>query len=249
MSDMSEPPQLDERQAAIMKAQGYSWDGKRWFRGDPASRDRRAAECRSSTRVARFIDRQDGETVAQCGSAVRKATQRLEKVMQEARDEALSVDERSRAINIRIKDRLASKWAPYAWTAFQLALGLGLALASSTAQWGAAAALGEAPWAVETLLDAVETGDAVGGVLTAAGIGLAFAPVATVARRQLRGCHSAKGLEGSVGQLERILADSAAGSHALPAPWEWRCGGDTAWPYLALLFEVCAPPARAGWSR
>ena len=52
---------LDERQAAIMKAQGYQWDAerRRWYRGDPTRRVR--AECRSGGRFIRFVDA-EGET-------------------------------------------------------------------------------------------------------------------------------------------------------------------------------------------
>ena len=52
---------LDERQAAIMMAQGYQWDAerRRWYRGDPTRRVR--AECRSGGRFIRFVDA-EGET-------------------------------------------------------------------------------------------------------------------------------------------------------------------------------------------
>ena len=57
---------LDERQAAIMKAQGYQWDAerRRWYRGDPARRVR--AECRSGGRFVRFVDA-EGENLQACG--------------------------------------------------------------------------------------------------------------------------------------------------------------------------------------
>ena len=222
-----EPPKLDERQAAIMKAQGYLWDAERgrWFRGDPSTRDRRAAECRSSCRCVRFVE-SSGRT-AQCGPAVQKAVRQLESALQTARTEALGTDEdATRAFNLEIKDKLASKWAPYAWGVAQLAGGL---LLSQVASAQGATLL---PTSFE-------------GVVSSTLLGLATALPLSFAHRKLRSVHSGAGVEGSIGQLERILADSIClQSHALPAPWESRLDQTSeeaaAWRRMALLLELVA---------
>lgn len=219
-----------------MKASGYSWDPerKKWFRGDPKTRDRRAAECRSSSRVVRFVDAK-GEA-AVCGPAVRKATRHLEKTLQAARTEALDSDnDKSRAFNLELKDKLASAWAPYAWTATQLILGVLLIQACGTIDWGASAALNEVQWAGDWSASRAFSDSNLDAVL----LGIAFAPPLVVSQRRLRELHAGAGVEGSVGQLERLLADSALGSHALPAPWEWR-SESAAWRRLALLLELVA---------
>lgn len=216
-------PELDERQAAIMKAQGYAWDPerRRWFRGDPSTRVRRAAECRSGSRCARFVNA-DGSTAA-CGPAVCKGIRELEGALQVARDAALGTDEdETRAFNLELKDTLAAPWAPYAWAAAQVGGGLLLAQAAS--------AQGVALWPAS--LEAT-----MGSVL----LGLAAAPPLVIAHRRLRKVHAGAGVEGSAGQLERLLADSAIGSHALPSPWEFRLDEASAsWRRLALLFELVA---------
>ena len=216
-------PELDERQAAIMKAQGYAWDPerRRWFRGDPSTRVRRAAECRSGSRCARFVNA-DGST-AECGPAVCKGIRELEGALQVARDAALGTDEdETRAFNLELKDKLAAPWAPYAWAAAQVGGGLLLAQAAS--------AQGVALWPAS--LEAT-----MGSVL----LGLAAAPPLVIAHRRLRKVHAGAGVEGSAGQLERLLADSAIGSHARPSPWEFRLDEASAsWRRLALLFELVA---------
>ena len=193
----NEEPELDERQAALMKAQGFKWDSerRRWFRGDPSSRVRRAAECRSSSRTARFVDASTGEAAA-CGEAVSEATKRLEKILQDARDEALEVDEGTRASDLRIKDKLAAPWAPYAWAVAQLAIGGALYQAASI-DWGATAALGELRWSEAAPLPAA------GDTLRTVAIGLACAPPLILAQRRQRACHSGAGVEGSSGQARR----------------------------------------------
>ena len=118
----AEPPVLDERQAAIMKAQGYQWDAerRRWYRGDPTRRVR--AECRSGGRFIRFVDA-DGETATGCSPAVTAAVERFASVVQTAREESVSVD---READLDFKNRLSSKLAPVAWLGLQ-ALTLGAA--------------------------------------------------------------------------------------------------------------------------
>ena len=229
-----DPPEIDERQAEMLRLRGFKWDPKsgRWFRGDPSTRDRRAAECRSGSRVARFVDA-NGEPVA-VGRAVRKGIRQLESVLQDARDRALDTTEGTRAIDLQIKDKLAAPWAPLAWGAAQLAVGAVLCSAMGTSdsnvlQWSATAQTVTA--------EASPPSSLVGSALLGVALGV---PVA-ISRRRLTAVHAGAGVEGSSGQLERALADSALGSHALPAPWEWRCGdGSARWRALALSFELVA---------
>ena len=124
-----EPPVLDERQAAIMKAQGYQWDAerRRWYRGDPTRRVR--AECRSGGRFIRFVDA-DGETATGCSQAVTAAVERFGSVVQTAREESVSVD---READLDFKNRLSSKLAPAVWLGVQAAtLDLTLTLTLTT---------------------------------------------------------------------------------------------------------------------
>lgn len=125
------PPVLDERQAAIMKAQGYQWDAerRRWYRGDPTRRVR--AECRSGGRFIRFVD-VDGETATGCSPAVTAAVERFATVVQTAREESVSVD---READLDFKNRLSSKLAPAAWLGLQ-AVTLGAAQVSLAPLWG-----------------------------------------------------------------------------------------------------------------
>ena len=127
-----EPPVLDERQAAIMKAQGYQWDAerRRWYRGDPARRVR--AECRSGGRFVRFVDA-EGETATGCSQAVTAAVERFASVVQSAREESVSLD---READLDFKNRLSSKLAPAVWLTLQ-ALTLAAAQASLAPHWGA----------------------------------------------------------------------------------------------------------------
>ena len=123
---------LDERQAAIMKAQGYQWDAerRRWYRGDPARRAR--AECRSGGRFVRFVDA-EGETATGCSPAVTAAVERFASVVQSAREESVSLD---READLDFKNRLSSKLAPAVWLTLQ-ALTLAAAQASLAPHWGA----------------------------------------------------------------------------------------------------------------
>ncbi|KAL1510136.1 hypothetical protein AB1Y20_006468 [Prymnesium parvum] len=206
-----EPP-LSPEQASFLSLRGYTWDGSRWVRGDAASLRRRAAECRSGARVARLVDAA-GRAPAS-GDAVRAATRHLEGAVQAARSASLADDEASRARDVRVKDWLAAKYAPYAWGAAQLGVGAA-ALPAAGLEWGA------------------------GGEWRAAAVGLAAAPLLVGARRELRRCHASAGVEGASGKLERLIVDAALGSHALPAPWSWRCS-EPSWRALGLLFELVA---------
>ena len=127
-----EPPALDERQAAIMKARGYQWDAERrkWYRGDPTRRVR--AECRSGGRFIRFVN-EDGETATGCTPAVTAAVQRFAAVLQTAREQSISVD---REGDLRFKNGISSKLAPLGWLSAQAAT-IGWAQAALAPHWGA----------------------------------------------------------------------------------------------------------------
>ena len=237
----AEPP-LEERQAAIMRAQGYSWDAdrSRWFRGDPATRERRAAECRSGTRVARWVN-PDG-SLAQCDEPVHSATQRLETLLQDARESALDVSDQTRAFELEIKDKLMDPLASVYWAAAQVAIGILLLY-----QLDAIEASRLAYASLDASLDASLVGASVApsvslvleAPLTEVALGVLIALPLTLTHRHLRRCHTAAGTEADVGQLERVLADGALGSHALPAPWEWR-GRSTPWRCFACALELLA---------
>ena len=68
-------------------------------------------------------------------------------------------------------------------------------------------------------------------------VGLAFAPLLAALRRE-RWVRQ-PGVEDGDGALERVLVDAVLGSHALPAPWEWRCV-ERAWGRAVLASESLA---------
>ena len=121
-----------------MKSQGYQWDAERrkWYRGDPIRRVR--AECRSGGRFVRFVDA-DGDTATGCSPAVTSAVERFATVVQAARERSVSVD---REGDLRLKNRLASKFAPAAWLGLQAAT-LVTAQTSLVPDWGVDAPAGQ----------------------------------------------------------------------------------------------------------
>lgn len=185
-------PVLNDRQAQIMKLQGYKWDAKRkrWFRGAPSSIDRRAAECRSSTRVARFVD-STGQPAA-CGEVVREAVRHMESVLQEARRAELKPDEET---DLRLKDWISSWWAPVLWLIVQISIGVTLLQGCGVA-WSPGT-LAQQEWSES--------------VLQASLLGVVCTPPLALAQRQLSSIYSKLGVESNHGRLERMLCDAILG--------------------------------------
>ena len=107
------PPELDERQAAFMKARGFTWNAKTrsWIQGDP-QRARRL-ECRSSARVLRWNG--DQQLIPDAAlTTIREATTRFETALREAREEAIGKDETDKKIALYIKDKIGAWYAPLA---------------------------------------------------------------------------------------------------------------------------------------
>ena len=230
------PPELDERQADFMRRRGFEWSAKRraWVTGDPSRAERHAErlECRSAARVLRWEGDPDA-LAPPVLSAVRAATRRLEQRLREARERALEEKEVDRRVALRIKDHLMKPYAPALWLLVQLSV---------------LAALVDAGCAHGSALGAAGAGTGSGAVAGGSGmeiaisgmeiaIGLAFAPLLAALRRE-RWVRQ-PGVEDGDGALERVLVDAVLGSHALPAPWEWRCV-ERAWGRAVLVSESLA---------
>ena len=224
------PPELDERQADFMRRRGIEWSAKRraWVTGDPSRAERHAErlECRSAARVLRWEGDPDA-LAPPVLSAVRAATRRLELRLREARERALEEKEVDRRVALRIKDHLMKPYAPAVWLLVQLSV---------------LAALVDAGCAHGSALGAAGAGTGSGAVAGGSGteiaisvaIGFAFAPLLAALRRE-RWVRQ-PGVEDGDGALERVLVDAVLGSHALPAPWEWRCV-ERAWVLAVLASE------------
>ena len=207
------PPELDERQAAFMKARGFTWNAKTrsWIQGDP-QRARRL-ECRSSARVLRWNGDQQLIPDATL-TTIREATTRFETALREARQEAIGKDETDKKIAHYIKDKIGEWKAPLVWLAVQVAI---------------------FAYLFESLSPPLLTTDF--GFFLPAAIGLAFAPLLSSLRRE-RWVRQ-PGVEDGDGALERLLVDAALDSYALPAPFEWRASEPT-WRICSLLAESIA---------
>lgn len=236
------PPrqQPDERQAKLMQEMGFKWDGKRWGRGgDPSSRERARASCRSGNRFARLVDAA-GEPAAGHAAAI-AGIQRFETLLQAAREGALQSSEAARARSTRIKDLVVHPLAPAAYIAAQLAVICIL----FTALHGGFGALGAPAVPGDDSALAIALGSGLQGIQTeleratpgAIGIGLAFGALAALCRSVARA--AMPGVEEPDGALERLLADGLEGAHALPTPTHIRFES-TEWRARALAFELLA---------
>ena len=146
--------------------------------------------------------------------AVRKAVERCEAALQEARDEAIQTSDSDRKITLKIKDRISSTWAPYVWVLVQSISSACLLRAVSPGH----------------IADASQVGISLA-------IGASFAPILSALRRARWARQP--GMEDGEGALERLLVDAALGSYALPAPWEWRAS-EARWGASAALAESIA---------
>lgn len=204
------PPELDPRQAAFMKQRGFVWNAKSrsWAKGDPNRAQR--LECRSGARVLRW----DGtasvdETRLSC---VRRATNRFEAALREAREAALEGREVDRRISLQLKDRIAKPAAPFVWLAVQALCLVSLASSAASHEFSVGVA--------------------------SLGIGVGFAPLLSTLRRER--WRRLPGVEDGDGAIERLLVDAQCGSYALPGPWEWRASEPLRWGMAACATESLA---------
>ena len=153
-------------------------------------------------------------------SAIRRATDRFENALREAREQALGERQVDRRLALQVKDRIAKPYAPFAWCAIQLVVGA--SLVSFTGYGDAMAA----------------TADASPPLIVPIAIGVAFAPLLSALRRER--WRRQPGVEDGEGGLERLLVDAQLGSYALPAPWEWRASEPMRWGLLACAAESLA---------
>ena len=215
------PPELDEQQAAFMKARGFVWNAKTraWAKGDPERLKK--LEVRSSSRYLRWEGDQ-AQLPEETITAIREATRRFEKELRDAREEALQESEEDRRIALFVKNTFGDGIAVPLWVAWQLILGAACLAASDS---GGAADPFAAPSA------------GLGDAAAAVAAGLAAAPALAWLRR---GRWAAlPGVEDGDGQLERLLVDARLGSYALPAPWEWRAS-ERGWGLAAAAAEGLA---------
>ena len=211
------PPELDERQSAFMKAQGFAWNAKTrsWVKGNLASMQR--LECRSSTRVLSWVGDQT-DLPTDMLATIRTANTRFEAALRDAREEAIGQKDVDRKIAFEIKDRIAKPQAPFVWLGLQMAICAFLVLHTPLPQiW--------------------PSGDTERGLFVPAAVGVAFAPLLSALRRE-RWVRQ-PGIEDSEGEIERLLVDATLGSYALPAPWDWRAS-DRQWSVAVLAAESLA---------
>lgn len=194
-----------------MKSLGYQWspERKNWVRGNPM---RRTLECRSGGRVLRLV----GD---EC-PPVTEALKRLEQVLVSAREQAFNEKgvKGSTFPSVVDKNSLDSPLAPYIWFALQVS-------------------------ALATMITVIHpdlgvdasTSPAVALLTVSAGI--TAGPVLAAIRRMRWTLQV--GAEDADGAVERVLADAALGSHALPAPWDWRTSSKE-WCTFAVAAETLA---------
>jgi len=259
----SQPPIVDERQAAVLQAAGFRWDeaSGRWVRGDASNRQRRAAECRSGGRLARVVKPKtpnggSSKLEVGCSTAASMGVRRLEQVLQDAREVALGTSDRDKEMLNNWKNELASPKAPWAWAAVQVAIGLTVCRALSL-DFGASSAVSELRWAggaaeppsiipawamlptlpqwLPDLLPPLPPPPNPREII----VGFALAPLLFAARRSYSQAYTSLGIEPPVGGIERMIADGALDSHALPAPADWR-QTSAEWRRIAVALEIIA---------
>ena len=127
----SPPPELDEQQAAFMKARGFVWNAKTraWAKGDPERLKK--LEVRSSSRYLRWEGDQ-AQLPEETITAIREATRRFEKELRDAREEALQESEEDRRIALFVKNTFGDGIAVPLWVVWQLILGAACLTASDS---------------------------------------------------------------------------------------------------------------------
>lgn len=226
--DKGNPPppprrqQPDERQEQMLRQMGYEWDGTKWFRGNKDAYVRGRASVKSANRFARFVaaadddlSRATGTMVPATSPAALAASRRLEEVLRAARKDALPErSDSAKAFDRDIKNALSEPSALPFWLSVQVVVLLLLSVISGT---DLAREIGNLP---QTMV-----------------IGAAGGIVAAECRSKSRKCQP--GIEEPTGRIERLLADGAIGSIALPEAHHVRYGNNT-WKALALGGEALA---------
>lgn len=221
----SPPPSLtpDERQAAVLKKMGYSWNGKSWVRGDSKSYNQQRASARSSNRFIRFVDEHNQPTATDAAVAGAK---RLEEVLSNARQGVILRDGVDRSLDRDFKNLCQKKRAPFVWVGVEL---LGFT-ALSNIRIPLGSGLVSIDWPTEIQKGTEELCPSVFlGIM--AGVLLSQCRASS---RQLL-----PGVEELDGKLVRILADAIDGNFALPAPNHVRYTSLN-WKLFSALGEIIA---------
>lgn len=195
----------DKRQIEALKAMGYRYEPKRrrWVRGPPPPAVK--LEARSSYRSIQLVPSGDAEP----SEAIGRAVERFEEIVRDARAEQQS--DQAMSLSKDFKVLVARPAAFYTWCALQVSVLTSLTLGCplNLLGWDDFPLLSTAP-------DNSNLATAVGGI----GVGvLAGLGVAWCERRRWK---ALAGTEPFDGALVRVLADAKLGSHALPAPHDWR---------------------------
>ena len=203
----------------MLKQMGYKWDGTKWFRGDKDTYVRGRASVKSGNRFARFVVDTSTEATTMTPAtspAALAASRRLEEVLRAARKDAMPErSESTKSLDRDIKNALCEPSAPPFWLSVQVIVLLVLSVISGT------------DWAKE-----------IGNLsLQTVAIGIAGGIVGAECRSISRKCQP--GVEEPTGRVERLLADGAIGSIALPEAQHVRYGNST-WRALALGGEAIA---------
>ena len=203
----------------MLKQMGYKWDGTKWFRGDKDTYVRGRASVKSGNRFARFVDEdtsaEDTMTPATSPAAL-AASRRLEEVLRAARKDAMPKrSESTKAFDRDVKNALCEPSAPPFWLSGQVMVLISLSLLSGT------------DWTIEIGTLSPQT----------IAIGIAGGIAGAECRSISRKCQP--GVEEPTGSVERLLADGAIGSIALPEAHHIRYGNST-WRALALGGETIA---------
>ena len=205
----------------MLRQMGYKWDGTKWFRGDKDTYVRGRASVKSGNRFARFVvaDANEATAVTPASSpAAVAASRRLEEVLRAARKDAMPERSKSaKAFDRDVKNALCEPSSGPFWLSVQVMVLLVLSVTSGT------------DWAREIGNLSPQT----------VAIGIAGGIVGAECRSISRKCQP--GIEEPTGRVERLLADGAMGSIALPEAQHVRYGNNT-WRALALSGEAIASP-------
>jgi len=206
----------------MLRQMGYEWDGTKWFRGNKDAYVRGRASVKSGNRFARFVAAADDDSSIATGTmvpatspAALAASRRLEEVLRAARKDALPErSDSAKAFDRDIKNALSEPSALPFWLSMQMVF---LLLLSVISGMNLAREIGNLPQSMV--------------------IGTAGGIIAAECRSTSRKCQP--GIEEATGRIERLLADGAIGSIALPEAHHVRYGNNT-WKALALGGEAFA---------
>jgi hypothetical protein len=227
-SEQQPPPpnrKPDDRQAAMLKNMGYTWNGKAWVRGDAKAYQQQRAAARSSNRFIRFVNGQNQPASSQAAVA---AAKRLEEVLSRARQDAMPRTQEAVARDRDYKNFCQQRQAPFLWVGAEVLALIALCQVRVPLANGA---IVSAEWSREWQ-HLIENPVSVVAIGVIAGVLLSQCRATS---RSLQ-----PGVEEPDGKLTRVLGDTIAErSIALPAPNQIRYSNPN-WRLVAFIGETIA---------